>query len=474
MFGDLVCWISRIVLKLINSMNKGSKMTIDEVEVMIVEILAQEKAYNVPAVCEKYSLEYGTEEEAFSSKRVYIRKRLKGKSNVFMLDLATRVAKDYNSKELRRAIAIYNDMKRYQINGNRRRALLDELYNRQEIFEGELDLISFLNRIWNLKDLPSAYGEKGTMEDSIRQHMIRNDDWSYSELFDTHMDLVGSSDEIFASFLENMVSPVVRKGEKQREMLVMINSYLIEDDYELTECGSSVGIPIYKIMKTKAGVGGQVKNIIFASDGLKPEFIFTDAVNNDIAIVKNEENCLVFDKHIPKSGLKWDDLVAWWTVSKYHNIEEENVDRELYKRLYKTLDKALEQPFFNLYYKLFKEELGGNLPALIPQVYLHYDPRTILELKGKKRLERQRMDFLMLLSNRHRIVIEIDGKHHYADGDKASPKLYSDMVAEDRRMKLAGYDLYRFGGHELTFGDVDKIVEDFFRKLFYKYDIRRS
>lgn len=449
-------------------------MTICGIESILIEILAEEKAYDVPSVCEKYSLDYGTEEEAFNSKRTYISKRLKGKSNIFILDMVNRVAEDYNSKELRRAIALYNDMQRYQINGNRRRALLDELYSRKVILEGEIDIISFLNRIWSLKKLPSAYGGKGAMEDSVRQHMIRNDDWSYSELFDTHLDLVGSDDEVFAKFLESMVSPVIRKGKVQREMLALINSYIIEDDYELAESGSSIGIPVYKLMSTKKGVQGQAKNIIFAAEGFKPELVFTDAVNNDISIVKYEDNCLVFDKRIPESGLKWDDLVAWWSTSKYHNLNEQNIDKELYIRLYKTLDKALEQPFFNHYYKLFKDELGGKLPALIPQVYLHYDPKTIAQLKGEKRLERQRMDFLMLLSNRHRIIIEIDGKHHYADGDKVSPKLYSDMVAEDRRMKLAGYDLYRFGGYELTYGDKEQIIEGFFRKLFDKYDIRKG
>ncbi|WP_286246809.1 hypothetical protein [Streptomyces graminofaciens] len=41
-------------------------------------------------------------------------------------------------------------------------------------------------------------------------------------------------------------------------------------------------------------------------------------------------------------------------------------------------------------------ELGFDLPALIPQVYLHYDPYTMNELGGANRLARQRMDFLLL------------------------------------------------------------------------------
>jgi hypothetical protein len=40
------------------------------------------------------------------------------------------------------------------------------------------------------------------------------------------------------------------------------------------------------------GVGGQLKNIIFASSGPKPEIVFTDAVNNLIEIIKNAEHCL--------------------------------------------------------------------------------------------------------------------------------------------------------------------------------------
>ncbi len=448
-------------------------MTIGGIENIVIEILSAEKAYNLPGIAEKYGLASGTESEAMYSKSSYLSKRLKDKSNLFVLDIALRIAKDYNSTELRRAITLYNDMQKFQINGNIRRVLLDELCNLKEKLEGEKSIVEFLNRIWELKSIPSIYSS-GSLEDDIFQHMVRNNDWSYNELFDTYLDIIGTDDEIFTKFLETLVDPVIRKGSKQREMLSLINSHIAEADYVLTESGSKIGMPIYKLISKKAGVDGQVKNIIFAADGHKPEFVFTDAVNNDIAIVKNEGNCLVFDKRIPESGLKWADLVTWWSSSKYHNPDEDNVDRELFKRLEITLDPRLEKHFFRKYYNLFKNELGGNLPALIPQVYLHYDPKTISQLNGQKRLERQRIDFLMLLSNRHRIIIEIDGKHHYAHGEIASPKLYSEMIAEDRRMKLAGYDLYRFGGYELTYGNKDSLIEDFFRKLFDKYEIRGS
>jgi very-short-patch-repair endonuclease len=54
----------------------------------------------------------------------------------------------------------------------------------------------------------------------------------------------------------------------------------------------------------------------------------------------------------------------------------------------------------------------------------------------------------MLLRGRRRLVIEIDGKHHYADGDHASPRLYAEMMREDRALRLDGYEVFRFGGYD--------------------------
>jgi very-short-patch-repair endonuclease len=109
--------------------------------------------------------------------------------------------------------------------------------------------------------------------------------------------------------------------------------------------------------------------------------------------------------------------------------------------------------------------------AYIPQVYLHYDPYTIRQLANEKRLVRQRMDFLMLFSTHERIVLEIDGQQHYSENNTVRPDLYADMVAEDRRLRLAGYEIYRFGGYEL-FGNKGKtIITQFFQDLFKRHSI---
>jgi len=55
-----------------------------------------------------------------------------------------------------------------------------------------------------------------------------------------------------------------------------------------------------------------------------------------------------------------------------------------------------------------------DLPALLPEVWLHWDPKTVAE-RGPNALLRFRMDFLLLLPAGARIVVEVDGKYHHAD-----------------------------------------------------------
>ena len=61
---------------------------------------------------------------------------------------------------------------------------------------------------------------------------------------------------------------------------------------------------------------------------------------------------------------------------------------------------------------------------------------------------------------------EVDGKQHYANGDSASPQEYARMVSEDRRLRLPGYEVYQFGGYELSEPERgESIVKNFFMRL---------
>jgi very-short-patch-repair endonuclease len=84
------------------------------------------------------------------------------------------------------------------------------------------------------------------------------------------------------------------------------------------------------------------------------------------------------------------------------------------------------------------------------------------------------MDFLLLLPGRQRVVIEVDGKHHFAMGDTASLKIYAETMSADRELRLAGYEIYRFGANELVGAGSERLIEDFFDKLFRLHGIRKD
>lgn len=197
------------------------------------------------------------------------------------------------------------------------------------------------------------------------------------------------------------------------------------------------------------GVRGEMKNLIFAADGPKPRIVLRDAINNDLEIVENAEYCLVYDRPLADTGLTWRQLTAWRArCDSLDGEEERTAARELYARLLKSMDRnGAERFVFERYCARYRTH-GFDIPALIPQVYLHYDPYT--RWAGGT-LTRQRMDFLLLLDRRLRVVLEVDGVQHYADREgRASPPRYAEMVSADRELRLAGYEVYRFGGHEIA------------------------
>jgi hypothetical protein len=85
-----------------------------------------------------------------------------------------------------------------------------------------------------------------------------------------------------------------------------------------------------------------------------------------------------------------------------HSLNDPDIAKtQLYSRLKESVCGAQspgEYAIFHTYYKRYGNRLGDDkLPVLLPQVYLHYDPYTKRERGDEKFLERQRMDFLIML-----------------------------------------------------------------------------
>lgn len=220
------------------------------------------------------------------------------------------------------------------------------------------------------------------------------------------------------------------------------------------------------------GTDGQLKNLIFASAGPKPEIVLRDAVSNVIEVTRNAEHCLFYDRPLTTMGLTWRELVGWWRATA--GLEDQadlDVARSLYARLMASMSSnPSEQLVFRTYCERYADQDAWDLPASLPQVYLHFDPLTRRQRRGRPSvLARERMDFLLLLPRGVRVVLEVDGKQHYAEDEKAAPRLYAEMVAEDRRLRLRGYEVYRFGGFELDQPGAGAILRSFFDDLFARY-----
>ena len=101
------------------------------------------------------------------------------------------------------------------------------------------------------------------------------------------------------------------------------------------------------------------------------------------------------------------------------------------------------------------------------------DPKTVQQ-RGRDALLRFRMDFLLLLPHGERIVLEVDGSSHYAspDGRRPDPAKYADGVPPDRELKLAGYEVFRFGATELQDPEHARVLlQHFFADLFQRFDV---
>ena len=346
---------------------------------------------------------------------------------------------------------------------------VDDLYLDAQRFD------NLLERLWIIGPTDALAAIFGGTDDSLRaqihQHVYRNPgDWSVEYLFD-RVGALDASDRRFALFLEGLASADVRPDEEaQRSFVDLVNRKLSKCGIEMRETNMEGGYPVFSLVSTHSAPSGRPKNLIFASS-VKPDLRFTDALNNDIEIVTNADKVLVYDRPIGVEGLRWSDLQSWWAETN-HISNDEQAKKTLYRRLRHSLPASSppQAALFESFYRTFGSAVP-NLPALLPEVWLHWDPKTVRE-RGAQALTRFRMDFLLLLPQGVRIVIEVDGKAHYAnDAGRADATRYSAMVRADRELKLARYEVFHFGAEELQNGDSGEIVRSFFELLFKEYRV---
>jgi very-short-patch-repair endonuclease len=323
----------------------------------------------------------------------------------------------------------------------------------------------------------------------IDQHVQRNPDWTVEETFDA-LGAFNAADRRFALLLEGIVSgETVPDEDAQRRLVVAINPPLAAAGLELRETGTADGYPVFQVVASRSRAG-RPKNLIFASP-LKPDLRLSDAIDNDIEIVSNDveivsnaEHVLVYDRRISADGIRWRDLQAWWKATRGLGSDEQ-AKAQLYRRLRQSrpANSPPQQLLFDLYHDIHRDAVH-DLPALLPEVWLCWDPKTV-QARGADALLNLRMDFLLLVPGGGRIVLEVDGRTHYANErqDKADepskwiadPVKYARTMAGSRNLTLAGYDVYRFGASELrNAGQARPTLTRFFADLFRRHHITTS
>jgi hypothetical protein len=340
------------------------------------------------------------------------------------------------------------------------------------LFLNAKHFMELLERTWVLKDSFAALlgNASSSLRTKIEKHVVQNPgDWPVDDLFE-ELGAYTCPDRRFLCFLEGLASADVRPDvESQSRFVGVINTALLPCQIELQQTGTEGGYPAHTAVAIGRGIRMTAKNLIFASQ-VKPDLRFSDAINNDVEIVTNRDKVLIYDRPIAVGGLTWQELQDRWGAE--NNLSSEQAKKNLYYRLRHCLpeNSPPQKLFFKSYFQRFAAAIP-MLPALLPEVWLHWDPKTARE-RGKDALLRFRMDFLLLLPNGIRVVIEVDGKHHYADNrDQADPRRYADMVAADRDLRLSGYDVYRFGAAELNEVNGFSVASDFFDRLFKLYKL---
>lgn len=235
-------------------MNRGM---LNDLRNTIADVIAREKAYNVPALCVRLGLDEGEEAEAMRSKFRYASARLAAVPANRLVAIARTLLEEEDDFGLAELLAKVTEEGTPPVSELTRRRIL-AAYDGEPICS-EYDEIEFLEKLWPIASMrgdqagvdPDDFGFR-SLRDDIVQHTRRNDDWSNRELLE-RLGLLHSSRTMLFRFLEASVHPTAVDDGTQKARVERINAHLQHDGYRLTRSGSISGSPIYTIAAHRIG-----------------------------------------------------------------------------------------------------------------------------------------------------------------------------------------------------------------------------
>jgi len=118
-------------------------------------------------------------------------------------------------------------------------------------WQGQLNDVEFLSRLYELENLPSTDSRFPDASGDIWQHTVNNDDWDAHWVFtDKRFNLLSGSAEAFLRFLCEIVHPVVRPDRDETMRIVsQFNDQLRQAGWELAEEERIGGRPRFNFQK---------------------------------------------------------------------------------------------------------------------------------------------------------------------------------------------------------------------------------
>jgi ABC-type multidrug transport system ATPase subunit len=129
--------------------------------------------------------------------------------------------------------------------------ILRVLLSEQDLFgepQEDINIINFLDEMFDLKSLPSVDDRYENAYDDAFQHLVNNYDWEYDYVLADRFNIIDDLDT-FVNFLNRIIHPNVRINEDDiTRYYLLINPYLEKENLNFSlDSYSDKGLSIYKI-----------------------------------------------------------------------------------------------------------------------------------------------------------------------------------------------------------------------------------
>ena len=226
-----------------------STISARDLRTRIAEVVAGNKAYDVPAICARLGLAGGTDDEAMRSKFRYVNSRLLSQPTTRLVAIGQDLLGQEWDFWLAELMAKVNEERTPAVSVLTRCRIIGA-FDGQPLCTG-YDELEFLEQLWPIATMPAVFPDdevwgRRSLKEDIIQHTIRNDDWSNRELLE-RLGLLDASKALLFRFLEAAVDPMAIDEAGQKDRVEKINRHLQHDGYRLSRSGRMSGSPVYTV-----------------------------------------------------------------------------------------------------------------------------------------------------------------------------------------------------------------------------------